>query len=66
MQQSIYPQEMATQTNIKTPLGARLEKLATTYNNLQLLGVSQARLDYLIRDAQSLINSARAFQVMSR
>ena len=66
MQKSIYPQEMATQTSIKAPLGARLEKLASTYNNIQLLGVSQARLDYLIRDAQSLINSARAFQVMSR
>ena len=66
MQKSISPQEIAIQTNIKAPLGARLEKLATTYNNLQLLGVSQARLNYLIRDAQSLINSARAFQVMSR
>jgi hypothetical protein len=66
MQKSIYSQEPSFQTSIKAPLGARLEQLANTYNNMQMLGMSKARLDYLIRDAQSLIESAKDFQAMSR
>jgi hypothetical protein len=45
-----------------TPLATQVGKLRTTLDNLQKFGTSQARLNYLIRDAQILIKSAQGFQ----
>ena len=56
------PRSMQNQAIPTTPLASQVGKLRTTLDNLQKFGTSQARLDYLIRDAQVLIKSAQGFQ----
>ncbi|MCK5189733.1 MAG: hypothetical protein KAR12_06725 [Methylococcales bacterium] len=56
------PRSIQNQAIPTTPLATQIGKLSTTLNNLQMFGASQARLGYLIRDAQMLIKSAQGVQ----
>ena len=56
------PRSIQNQAIPTTPLALQIGKLRATLDNLQMFGTSQARLDYLIRDAQILIKSAQGFQ----
>ncbi len=56
------PRSIQNQANPTTPLATQIRKLRTTLENLQMFGTSQARLDYMIRDAQLLIKSAEGVQ----
>ena len=53
---------MTAQPVPTAPLTTQVGKLRMTLDNLQMFGASQARLDYLIRDAQLLIKSAQGAQ----